>query len=147
MVRIELLGGFAVRHDGTEVPDSAWRLRKARSLVKLLALQPGHVLHRERACELLWPDRDAHASVNNLHQVLYAARRALEASGADGATVIALRDDVLSLQGEIEVDAEELEAAIGAARGERTVAAHGAALAGGRTALPPEDEDEDWATA
>ena len=101
MVRISLLGGFAVQVDGTDIPEDAWRLRKARSLVKLLALAPSHVLHRERACELLWPDRDAQASSNNLHQVLYAARRALEAGGADGAAVIALRDDVLSLQGEV----------------------------------------------
>src|SRR5512144_2124156 len=109
MVRIDLLGGLTVQCDGTAVPDDAWRLRKARSLVKLLALAPGHALHRERASELLWPDRDAHSAANNLHQVVYAARRALGSAGADGAAVLSLRDDVLSLQGDVEVDGEQLE--------------------------------------
>src|SRR4051794_28240214 len=147
MMRIGLLGGFSVQHDGTDVPETAWRLRKARSLVKLLALAPGHALHRERACELLWPDRDAQASANNLHQVVYAARRAFEAGGADGAVIIALRDDVLSLQGDVEVDAEALEAAIAAARADGGAAAYEAALALATGGLLPEDEYEDWAAA
>src|SRR3954452_16596438 len=130
MMRIGLLGGFAVQCDGTEVPENAWRLRQSRSLVKLLALAPGHTLHRDRAREVLWPGHDARATTNNLHQVVYAARRALEAAGADGAATIALRDDVLSLQGDVEVDLEVLEAAIAAARQTRTVAAYEHALAG-----------------
>jgi DNA-binding SARP family transcriptional activator len=44
----------------------AWRLRKARSVVKLLALTPGHRLHREHVIEALWPDRDPTAAFNNL---------------------------------------------------------------------------------
>ena len=39
-----------------KVDESTWRLRKAASLVKLLALAPGHRLHRERAMDLFWPD-------------------------------------------------------------------------------------------
>lgn len=147
MVRIRLLGGFAVQCDGTAVPEDAWRLRKARSLVKLLALAPGHVLHRERACELLWPDRDAKAAANNLHQALHAARRALTAAGADGAAAIALRDDALSLQGDVEVDLETAVAAIAAAREDGGAAAYEAALAGATEALLPEDAYEDWAIA
>ena len=46
-VRVSLLGGFAATVDGVVVPDSAWRLKKARELVKLLALADGHRLHRE----------------------------------------------------------------------------------------------------
>ena len=52
-----LLGGFAAEAGGSPVPDSAWRLRKARELVKLLALADGHRLHREQAMDVLWPDR------------------------------------------------------------------------------------------
>ena len=39
-------GGFSVTVNGEPVPDR-WRLRKAKTLVKLLALAPGHRLHRE----------------------------------------------------------------------------------------------------
>lgn len=44
-VQISLLGGFAVTVSGESVEDH-WRLRKAKTLVKLLALAPGHRLHR-----------------------------------------------------------------------------------------------------
>ena len=54
-VRVTLLGGFAATVDGSPVPDAAWRLKKARELVKLLALAQGHRLHREQAMDVLWP--------------------------------------------------------------------------------------------
>src|SRR4051794_1976308 len=46
-LHIRLLGGFSVEIDGTPVDERAWRLRKARSLVKLLALAPGRHVHRD----------------------------------------------------------------------------------------------------
>src|SRR4051794_39950765 len=147
MLDIRLLGGFAVQVEGTEVPEDAWRLRKARALMKLLALAPGHRLHRDQASALLWPDReDARATANNLHQAVYAARRALDAAGADGAAVLALRDDVLSLNGELNVDVVELEAAVAAARADGSAGAFDAALALAHAELLPEDRYEDWTT-
>jgi predicted ATPase/DNA-binding SARP family transcriptional activator len=146
MLDIRTLGGFAVQVDGTPVPEDGWRLRKARALVKLLALAPGHRMHREQAGALLWPDRvdDARAVANNLHQAVYAARRALDAAGAEGAAVLALRDDVLALHGDVRVDVLELEAAIAAARAQGTAAALERALADGHGELLPEDLYEDW---
>ena len=41
-VSVNLLSGFTATVDGVPVPPSAWRLKKARELVKLLALAPGH---------------------------------------------------------------------------------------------------------
>jgi predicted ATPase/DNA-binding SARP family transcriptional activator len=148
MLDIQLLASFAVQVDGTPVPEDAWRLRKARALVKLLALAPGHRVHREQAVALLWPDRadDARAVANNLHQAVYAARRALDAAGADGGAILALRDDVLALTGDVRVDALELEAAITAARAAGTPAAFEHALAGAGGELLPEDRYEDWTT-
>ena len=90
--RIRLLGGFSVAVGDDVVVDRAWRLRKAKALVKILALAPDRRVHRERLAELLWPDRDADAAANNLNQALYAARRALDAAGADGAAAVALID-------------------------------------------------------
>src|SRR3954469_20490757 len=81
-MQIRLFGAFAVQVDEQLVPEGAWRLRKGKSLVKLLALSPERRVHRERATEFLWPDRAAEAAANNFHQALYVARRALEAGGA-----------------------------------------------------------------
>src|SRR6185437_8056819 len=97
-VSVNLLGGFAAAVDGAPVPETVWRLKKARELVKLLALAPGHRLHREQAMDVLWPDRAPGAAANNLHQAVHVARRAL------GADTIELRDEVLFLVAEIDVE-------------------------------------------
>jgi two-component SAPR family response regulator len=90
--RIRLLGGFSVAVGDNVVADRAWRLRKAKALVKILALAPDRRVHRERLAELLWPDHDADAAANNLNQALYCARRAFDAAGADGAAAVVLID-------------------------------------------------------
>jgi DNA-binding SARP family transcriptional activator len=76
-VRIGLLGGFSVTVGERKVDESAWRLRKAASLLKLLALAPSHRMHRERAMDLLWPELGRKAASNNLRQTLHVARRKL----------------------------------------------------------------------
>jgi DNA-binding SARP family transcriptional activator len=141
-----MLGGFGVAVGERAVPESAWRLRKAKSLIKLLALSPDRRIHRERAGELLWPDRSADAAANNLHQALYVARRALEAVGADALECLALRDDMLVLSEAlpVEIDAVEFEEAADTARAIRTIDAYRDALALYGGELLPEDRYEDW---
>jgi hypothetical protein len=102
---IQLLGGFAATRAGEPVAVSVWRLRKGRELVKLLALAPGHRLHREQLMDALWPELDAAAAANNLNQVVHAARRAL------GGEAIGLRDELLSLSATVDVEDFERAAA------------------------------------
>jgi DNA-binding SARP family transcriptional activator len=83
-LRIKLLGGFSVSVGDRAVEEGMWRLRKARTLLKLVALTPGHALHRDQVIEILWPDRDAAAAANNLRQALFLARRAIDSCGGDG---------------------------------------------------------------
>lgn len=134
---MSLLGRFAADVDGVPVAESAWRLKKARELVKLLALAPGHRLHREQAMELLWGDREPAAAANNLHQAVYVARRALDAGAID------LRDEVLVLIADVDVD--RLVAAAADARQARTPGAYRAALALYEGDLLPENRYDDWA--
>jgi DNA-binding SARP family transcriptional activator len=74
-VRVWLLGGFRVAVGARLVDKSAWRLSKAAALVKLLALAPGHRLHREQVVDILWPEASRGAATNNLRQTLHVARR------------------------------------------------------------------------
>jgi predicted ATPase/predicted Zn-dependent protease len=111
VLRLRLLGDFAVEVDGREVSDTAWRRRKARTLVKLLALAPDRTLHRGQLIEAMWPD--ATQGANNLHQALFAARRAL-----DHDAYLQLRDERILLGEPVVVDVDEFETA--AARAERT---------------------------
>src|SRR5437764_8642761 len=109
-LRIELLGGFRVSVGDQVVEDSAWRLRKARTLVKLLALAGDHSLHREQVIETLWPESDLAGASNNLRQTVYAARRALDSCGEDGGARLELSRDVLALTSErLRIDVEEFE--------------------------------------
>jgi DNA-binding SARP family transcriptional activator len=78
-IEVGLMGGFSVVVDGEPLPERAWRLRKARTLVKLLALASKRTLHRGQVIDLLWPEHEPHRAANNLDQAVYAARRALEA--------------------------------------------------------------------
>src|SRR3954454_8321882 len=146
LVRISLLGGFSAGADEQIVSEGAWRLREAKSLVKLLALAPEHRLHRERASELLWPDRDGPSATNNLHQALYVAWRTLETAGLDGAGAIELRDDALGL-GDAVVGVEAFQRSDGEARGsaDRELCVAAVELYTGE--LLPEDRYEDWSTA
>src|SRR5262249_40014968 len=136
-VSLTLLGGFTAVVDDSPVPDTAWRLRKARELVKLLALARGHRLHREVAMDTLWRDLAPAAAANNLNQAVHVARRAL------GADTIQLRDEVLSLAADVDVDL--LERAAADARRVGTVAAYRAAPALSRGELLPENPYDDWA--
>src|SRR3954467_4743859 len=96
-LRIRLLGGFAISAGDRVVPEGAWRLRRGKSLVKLPALAPERHLHREQIAETLWPDRDPGSAANNLRQVIFVARRALDARPHHGSRALTLHDDVLAL--------------------------------------------------
>jgi DNA-binding SARP family transcriptional activator len=48
VLRIQLLGGFHIVVGTRSIDDDAWRLRKVKALIKLLALAPGHSLAREQ---------------------------------------------------------------------------------------------------
>jgi hypothetical protein len=51
---IRPLGGFSVAVGDNVISDHARRLRKAKALIKTLALAPDRRLHRERLAELPW---------------------------------------------------------------------------------------------
>ena len=136
---LRLLGGFAATVDGAAVEPRAWRLRKGRELVKLLALAPAHRLHREQVMDVLWRDHAPAAAANNLYQAVHAARRAL------GPDAIEVHDEIVSLAGDIEVDVDVFERAAADAERSGTAAAHRAALELYTGELLPENRYDDWA--
>jgi predicted ATPase/DNA-binding SARP family transcriptional activator/DNA-binding CsgD family transcriptional regulator len=143
-MRIRLLEGFRVSVGPRSIADDAWRLKKAASLVKLLALSSGHRLPRERVMELLWPGSSKSAASNNLRQTLHTARKAL---GTGGSGHLISEDGSLLLcpEDELWVDAETFEEAALAARRSRNPAAYRMAIDLYAGELLPEDRFEDWA--
>ncbi len=143
-MHVQLLGGFGVEVGGRQVDAGQWRLRKARTVVKLLALEPTQRLHREYLLDLLWPDLAPPAAANNLHQALHAARRALAGADADG--LLELRDNVVALRagGLVEVDAARFRAQAQAALDGGDLDGLCAADTSYPGELLPEDPYEPW---
>jgi predicted ATPase/DNA-binding SARP family transcriptional activator/DNA-binding CsgD family transcriptional regulator len=145
VVRVWLLGGFRVSVGSRTIPQDAWRLRKAAALVKLLALAPGHRLHREQAMDILWPDSGRSAASNNLRKVLHTTRKVLDP--AEGSRYLASEGESLVLcpEGDLWVDVDAFEEATATARRVRDPAAYRAALELYSGELLPGDRYEEWA--
>jgi DNA-binding SARP family transcriptional activator len=109
---IALLGGFSVSVGPRVIAPSAWRLRKAGHLLKLLALAPQHQLHREQVLDTLWPHLDPTAAANNLRVTLHFARKLIdpEPDGSIGALQFAGELLVLFPEREVDVDVIRFEA-------------------------------------
>ena len=143
---IGLLGVFSISAGDSVIADEAWRLRKAKTLVKLLALAPERRLHVEQAAELLWAGRDPDSARNNLHQAIFAARRALDSIGLDGSRYLELREELILLSPEdpVRIDAVAFEQLAAAAREQGEPGAYRSALEGFDAELLPADRYEDW---
>ncbi|HEY7273725.1 MAG TPA: BTAD domain-containing putative transcriptional regulator [Actinoplanes sp.] len=132
-LRLFVLGGFRAEVGGLPLPEEAWRRSGAAAVVKLLAVTPGHRMHREQLIDVLWPELDQAAGVRRLTKALHFARRALPGGR------IRLRDDLLSLEADdLWVDVDAFEAA--AQGGDRE-----SALALYQGDLLPENRFDDWA--
>jgi predicted ATPase/DNA-binding SARP family transcriptional activator len=143
-LRIALLGGFRISVGTRTIEEDAWHLRKAANLVKLLALAPGHLLHREQAMDALWPDLARRAASNNLRQVLHAARRVLDP--VVGSRYVTSENGLLILgqEGYVWVDAEAFGEAAIAARRAKVPSAYEAAIEQYAGELLPGDYNEAW---
>jgi predicted ATPase/DNA-binding SARP family transcriptional activator len=145
-VRVRLLGGFSVWVGSSAVAEGAWHLRKAKSMLKLLALAPGHALHREQLMDLLWPNLDRRAASNNLRRALHVARRALEPEPSAPRYLVSHGEHLaLCPDGPLWVDIEAFEEVAATARRSRDPAAYPVALDLYAGDLLPEDPYEDWA--
>jgi predicted ATPase/DNA-binding SARP family transcriptional activator len=146
-LHIQLLGAFRVKVGERIVEAESWRLRKAASLVKLLALAPAHRLTREQIMEQLWPELPPQAASNNLRRTLHEARRCLE-PGAPGSRFIIPQAGhlLLSAPAGLSTDVEQFEQAARQARSTSTPEAYQAALRLYTGELLPQDRYDDWAS-
>lgn len=141
-VEIAVLGRFSVSINGIPTASRGWTRRNAAALVKILALTPGHRLHRERMMDLLWPDEAPERCAPRLHKAAHYAR---QTAGRQDAIV--LRDDLVWLfpGADITVDALRFEQLARAAVADDDSLAAQQALEWYRGELLPEDRYEDWA--
>jgi DNA-binding SARP family transcriptional activator len=147
-LRIALLGRFSVMVGKCDVTERFRRKRRPASILKALALTPGHALHREALQDLLWPDFDVDTAANNLHGTLHELRRVLEPGLERGgcSAFVALCSNVVTLHSPralwIDVEAFELASQLTRANSDPSRLEAAVALYAGD--LLPEDPYEDW---
>ena len=112
-VDVTLLGRFEVHVDGVAVPERRWGGRRGPGVVKLLALGPGHRLHREQVIDALWPTLSLAAATPRLHKAVHLARAAL---GDHGALVTANERIELWPSADVVIDVDHFEALASTAR-------------------------------
>ncbi|MFF7337693.1 ATP-binding protein [Streptomyces sp. NPDC008163] len=147
LVHIRLFGGFRVTRDGGPALAERWPRQTAQSLVKLLAVVPGHRLHREQVIDVCWPDADPTAAHGSLRVALHAARRALEPELASRATSSYLLSEggLLYLDpARVRIDADRAEEEARTALATGGVNALRRALDRHSGELLPEDRYADW---
>ncbi len=96
-LKIHLLGQFLVYISGRALPETTVKGRKARSLLKLIALQRHAQLVRDQAMDALWPDLDATAAASQLYKALHHIRKAFETRSEEAAEWIEMTDDLIRL--------------------------------------------------
>jgi DNA-binding SARP family transcriptional activator len=147
-LHLRLLGGFRVDRGGVEVADSAWQQRRAaKRLIKVLATNARHALHREQILETLWGHADVGSALNSLGKALHAARRALEPDlpPRSPSTYVRVSDGVVILDTQhVLIDADQFQYLAEAALRLGSVEAYERALAVYGGELLPEDRYEDW---
>lgn len=146
-MRVRLLGDFRVLVGPRDLPKDAFSLKKAASLIKLLALSPSHTLHREQVMDVLWPTLTKGAASNNLRQTLHAARLALHPEPGIASRVLESSEERIALcpQEKLWVDSEAFEDAARGARRAKEISAYEAALDLYGGELLPEERYEEWA--
>jgi DNA-binding SARP family transcriptional activator/TolB-like protein len=112
---VQILGPFHVSVLGKAVGESQWTRPQAKLLVKLLAIEPKHQLHRQQIIAAIWPELPGESGAANLHKIIHMARRALEPklkSGGESRFILTRDQQVrLAAAGGLWIDAEEFDAA------------------------------------
>ena len=147
LLQVRLLGGFSVERADLGRAVSAWPRRSAKTLTKLLAIQPGHVLHREQIIDILWSGVDTESALNSFGKALHAARRALEPElpRRRKSAYLCLTNAMLALNTEhVIVDMDQFGQLAEDALRRREIQAYEAALAAYGGELLPEDRYENW---
>jgi DNA-binding SARP family transcriptional activator len=146
-LHVRLLGGFCIERSDVGQAVSDWPRRSAKTLIKLLAVQPGHALHREQVIDVLWPKVNAESALNSLGKALHVARRALQPAlpRRQDSAYLHLADGMLVLNTKhVGVDADEFEQLAEDALRSREIAAYDAAFTAYGGELLPEDRYESW---
>jgi len=147
-LEIHLLGRFAVRRDGHEIPGTELGGRLGRTLIRILLTRRGTVVPVDVLAEALWPDRQPADPAANVAVLLSRVRRALHdpklISAASGGYIFP-SGDRCAVDAELFLDhTERGRAHHGSRRSADALGEYRAALASWRGEPLPEDVYAEW---
>jgi DNA-binding SARP family transcriptional activator len=90
---IRTLGGLSIHRGGWDGPAQVLDKKRLRSLLGLLTINIDTGVPRDSVMDVLWPEADPAAALNNLNQALYKLRRFLDPEFRDGASPMYLHSD------------------------------------------------------
>lgn len=76
-LHIRMLGSFSVTLSERQVPVETWQRKAAVTVLKILAMRPGHLVPRDRLIEFLWPGVDERHGRDRLKVAVYSLRQLL----------------------------------------------------------------------
>jgi DNA-binding SARP family transcriptional activator len=150
-VSIQALGVFRVIRDGVPIPNTAWKSKKARDLLKILVARR-RPTPREQLMELLWPEVDPTLASNRLSVLLSTLREMLQPQPADDGPLVstggAVSLDLTQLNVDVEDFLTQATAALEADRAKEpdTTARLAAALSAHTGDFLEDDPYQEWAT-
>lgn len=146
-LRLHVLGGFAVKVGERDIEDADWYLQEAKSVIKFLALEPGHRVRRAELQEALWPER-GDTALKNVKKALYIATCVLEPDlpPTGSSSYLRTQGDVVFLADDapVWIDADTFESAVLTAKRIREPRFYEDALQLYTGDLLPEDWSEGW---
>ena len=147
-LRLKLLGEFSVWLGQEPVPDAAFPRRKAKALLKLLALQPHHRLHRDQVMESLWPDLPIHSAEAQLYNTISQLRKALKEAesnlSAGNPLPLEAGEVILWPHGDVQTDVQTFQILVDRARLSRELDDLKSAVLSYPGDLLPGDLYEEW---
>jgi DNA-binding SARP family transcriptional activator len=105
-VFIQTLGVFRVIRDGFPIPNSAWKSKKARDLLKVLVARR-RPTPRDQLMEMLWPEVDPALAGNRLSVLLSTVREVLQPQLAGEGPLVTTGGAILLNPAQVRVDVED----------------------------------------
>ena len=108
---LRTLGGISLHRGDWSGPALPIEKKRVRMLLAVLAARTHTTLTREMAIEILWPDADADAGVNNLNQTVFQLRRHIDPNyrGGESPDYIVSTAELVSLNTDlVRTDLDEI---------------------------------------
>jgi DNA-binding SARP family transcriptional activator len=156
-LQIYCLGDFRVERDRAALSDSAWKSKRAKTLLKMLLARDDHKLLRDQVMDVLWPEADPEKQRVAYNVMLHRMRKTLEPDGGPepGSDVFCIQNehDVLALDStRVWTDVSEFRKRFGLATRlkrakdtTRALEAYESTLALYQGDFLPDDAYDDWA--